>query len=78
MEAMFYVLNEILQIPGMLDTFPHEDPANQDRWNIMTDTTHFKAATAALETNLASWTLLYCDQENITLSPPPPPPPPHP
>ena len=44
----------------------------------MTDTTHFKAVTAALETNLTSWTHLYCEQENITLGslPPPPPPPP--
>ena len=73
MEAMFYVLNKILQIPGMLDTFPHKDLANQGRWGIMTDTTHFKAVTAALDTNLASWTGLYCEQENITLGPLPPP-----
>ena len=59
MEAMFYVSNEILQIPGMVDTFPHKDLANQGRLNIMADTTHFKAVTAALETNLAIWTRLY-------------------
>ena len=44
----------------------------------MTDTTHFKAVTTALETNLASLTRLYCNQENITLGSPPPPPPPPP
>ena len=44
----------------------------------MTDTTHFKAITAALDTNLTSWTSLYCEQENITLCPLPPPPPPPP
>ena len=68
METMFYVSNEISQIPCMLDTFPHKDLASQGRWNIMTDTTHFKAVIAALEIYLASWTHLYCDQENITLS----------
>ena len=73
MEAMFYVSNEISQIPGVLDTFPHKDLANQGRWSIMTDTTHFKAVTAALDTNLASWTRLYCEQENITLGPLPSP-----
>ena len=78
MEAMFYISNEILQIPGMLDTIPHKDLANFGRWSIMTDTTDFKAVTAALETNLASWTCLYCEQETITLGPPPPPPPPPP
>ena len=67
MEAMFYISNEISQIPGVVNTFPHKDLANKGRWNIMTDTTHFKAVTAALATNLASWTRLYCDQENITL-----------
>ena len=41
MEAMFYVSNEISQIPGVLDTFPHKDLTNQGRWSIMTDTTHF-------------------------------------
>ena len=54
-EAMFYVWNEISQIPGALDTFPHKDLASQGRWNIMTDTMHFKAVIATLETNLASW-----------------------
>ena len=73
MEAMFYVSNEISQIPGILDTFPHKDLAIHGRWNIMTDTTHFKAVIAALETNVASWTRLYCDQENITLGTVPPP-----
>ena len=68
MEAMFYVSNESSQIPGMLDTFPHIDLVNQGRWSIMTDTTHFKAVTTTLDTNLASWTPLYCEQENITLS----------
>ena len=29
MEAMFYVSNEMSQIPGMLDTFPHKDLASQ-------------------------------------------------
>ena len=72
MEAMFYVSNEISQIPGVLDTFPHKDLANQGRWSIMTDTTHFKAVTAVLDTNLASWTRLYCEQENIILGPLPP------
>ena len=72
MEAMFYVSNKISQIPGMLDKFPHKDLANQGRWSIMTDTTHFKAVTAALETNLASWTRRYCEQENITLGSLPP------
>ena len=46
MEAMFYVSNEISQIPGVLDTFPHKDLTNQGRRSIMTDTTHFKAVTA--------------------------------
>ena len=78
MEAMFYVLNEISQIPGVLNTFPQKDLGNQGRWSIMTDTTHFKAVTTALDTNLTSWTRLYCEQENITLGPPPPPPPPPP
>ena len=54
MEAMFYVSNEISQIPGVLHTYPHKDLANQGRWSIMTDTTHFKAVTAALDTNLDS------------------------
>ena len=31
MEAMFYVSNEISQIPGVLDTFPHKNLANQGR-----------------------------------------------
>ena len=39
----------------------------------MSDTTHFKAVTTALETNLAKWTRSYCEQENILLSPLPPP-----
>ena len=68
MEAMFYVSNEIALIPGVLDTFSRKDLASQGRWNIMTDTMHFKAVIATLETNLASWTRLYCNQENITLS----------
>ena len=72
-EAMFYVWNEISQIPGVLDTFPHRDLASQGRWNIMTDTMHFQAVIATLETNLGSWTHLYCDQENITLGSLPPP-----
>ena len=67
MEAMFYVSNEISQIPGVLDTFPHKDLANQGR------TTHFKAITTALETNLANWTHSYCEQENILLGPLRPP-----
>ena len=50
MEAMFYVSNEISQIPGVLDTFPHKDLAGHGRWSIMTDTMHFKAVIAALET----------------------------
>ena len=79
MEAMFYISNEISneisQIPGVLDLIPHKDLANQGRWSIMTDTTHFKAVTAALDTNLTSWTRLYCEQENIILGPRPPPPP---
>ena len=62
MEAMFYVSNEISQIPGVLDTFPHKDLANRGRWSIMTDTMHFKAITTALETNLANWTRSYCEQ----------------
>ena len=73
MEAMFYVLNEISQIPGIIDTFPHKDLAGHGRWSIMTDTTHFKPVIAALETNLATWTHFYCDWENITLGPLPPP-----
>ena len=73
MEAMFYVSNEIPQIPGMLDTFPRKDLANRGRWSIMTDTTHFKAVTTALETNLLNWTRSYCEQENILLGPLPPP-----
>ena len=40
MEAMLYVSNEISQIPGVLDTFPHKDFATQGRWSIMTDTMH--------------------------------------
>ena len=78
MEAMFYVSNKISQIPGVIDTFPHEDLATQGRWSTMTDTMHFKAVTAALDTNLASWTHLYCKQENIILGPLPPPPHPPP
>ena len=39
----------------------------------MTDTMHFKAVTAALDTNLANWTCLYCEQENIICGPLPPP-----
>ena len=39
----------------------------------MTDTTHFKAVTTALETNLTNWTRSYCEQENILLGPLPPP-----
>ena len=73
MEAMFYISNEISQIPGMLDTFPHKDLANQGRWSIMTDTMHFKAVTTALETDFAIWTHSYCEQENILLGPLPPP-----
>ena len=60
MEAMFYGSNKISQIPGMLNTFPHKGLANQGRWSIMTDTSHFKAVTTALETNLAKWTCSYC------------------
>ena len=73
MEAMFYISNKISQIPGMLDTFPHKDLANQGGWSIMTDTTHFKAVTTDLETNLAIWTHSYCEQENILFGPLPPP-----
>ena len=73
MEAMFYVSNKISQIHA---TFPHNDLAHQGRWSIMTDTTHFKMVTAALDTKLASWTCLYWEQENILLGPLPPPPPP--
>ena len=73
MDAMFYVLNEISQIPGVIDTFPHKDLASHGRWSIMTDTTHFKPVIAALETNLAAWTLFYCNRENITLGTLPPP-----
>ena len=72
MEAMFYVSNEISHIPGVLNTFPHKDLANQGRWSIMTDTTHFKAVTTALEANLANRTRSYCEQENILLGPLPP------
>ena len=39
----------------------------------MTDTTHFKAVTTALDTFLATWTCSYCEQENILLGPLPPP-----
>ena len=39
----------------------------------MTNTTHFKAVTTALETNLANWTHSYCEQENILLGTLPPP-----
>ena len=53
MDAMFYLSNEISQIPCVIDAFPHKDLSNQGRWNIMTDITHFKAVTAALETYLA-------------------------
>ena len=67
MEATFYVSNEISQIPGVLDTFPHKDLANQCRWSIMADATHFKAVTTDLETNLADWTRSYCEQENVLL-----------
>ena len=42
MEAMFYISNEISQIPGVLDTFPHKDLAHQGRWSITTDTTHLQ------------------------------------
>ena len=73
MEAMFYVSNEISQIPGIIDTFPHKYLAGHGRWSIMTDTTHFNPVIAALETNLATWTRFYCDRENITLSTLPPP-----
>ena len=73
MEDMFYVSNEILQIPGIIDTFPHKDLAGHGRWSIMTDTTHFKPVIAALETNLATWTCFNCDWENITLGTLPPP-----
>ena len=75
MEAMFYVSNEISQISGVLDTFPHNDLANQGKWSIMTATTHFKAVTAALDTNLAKWTHLYCEKKisHSALAPPPPP-----
>ena len=73
MEAMFSVSKEISQIPGVIGTFPHKDLANQGRWSIMTDTTHFKAITTALETNLVNWTHSYCEQENILLSSFPPP-----
>ena len=69
MEVMFYVSSEISHIPGVIDKFPHKDLATQGRWSIMTDTTHFKEVTAALDTNLASWTRLYCKQENIILGP---------
>ena len=73
MEARFYVSNEISQIPGVIDTFPHKDLAGHGRWNIMTDTMHFKPVIAALETNLAAWTHFYSNHENITLSTLPPP-----
>ena len=73
MEAMFYVSNEISHIPVVLNTFPHKDLANQGRWNIMTDRTHFKVVSTALETNLANWTRSYCEQENILLGALPPP-----
>ena len=78
MEAMFYVSNEILQIPGMLDTFPHKDLANQGRGSIMTDTTHFKEPWTP--TSLAG--LIFIVNKKIShsalsaLCPPPPPPPP--
>ena len=39
----------------------------------MTDTTHFKAVITTLETSLASWTHLYCNQDSITLGSLPPP-----
>ena len=73
MEAMLYVSNEISQIPGVIDAFPHKDLAGHGRWSIMTDTTHFKPVIAALETNVATWICFYCDWENITLSTLPPP-----
>ena len=67
MDAMFYVSNEISQIRGVIDTFPHKDLASHGQWDIMTDTTHFKPVIPALETNLAAWTCFYCNWENITL-----------
>ena len=53
--------------------FAHKAFPNQGRWSIMTDTTHFKAVTTTLETNLSNWTRSYCKQENILLSPLPSP-----
>ena len=41
----------------------------------MTDTTHFKAVTAALDTNLTSWTRLYCETRKYHTWPSSPPPP---
>ena len=34
MDAMFYVSNEISQISGVIDTFPHKDLASRGRWSI--------------------------------------------
>ena len=73
MDAMFYVSNEISQIPGVIDTFPHQDLASHGRWSIMTDTMHVKPVITALEINLVAWTRFYCDREDITPGTLPPP-----
>ena len=64
MEAMFYVSNEISKSLAFSTLF---------HIKTLTDTMHLKAVTTALDTNLASWTCFYCEQENILLGPLPPP-----
>ena len=80
MEAMFYVSNKISQIPGVIDTFPHEDLATQGRWSTMTNTMHFKAVTAAPghQPRKLDSSLLRTRKYHTRPSAPPPPPTPHP
>lgn len=60
-DQMFYIGNEIEQLPGVNAVLHHRYTHQQGRWNILTTVSHFKTVTAALRNMLPIWVDQFSD-----------------
>ncbi|KAL7574196.1 hypothetical protein ACA910_014871 [Epithemia clementina (nom. ined.)] len=71
-DLMFYLEQDLLQVPGVQAILHHKDTATKGRWSLLTTTSHFRPLTAQLRENLERWVAHYSDEIPANPNLPPP------